>query len=104
MARYRFAERAALDLDEIWVNIATDNIEAADRVIEQIHHTASLLAANTKMGRARPELIAELRSFPTQTPYILYYIVEKGEGLAIVRVLHHARDVELAFFGEVDTE
>lgn len=98
MARYRFAERARDDLDEIWVTIAVDNVDAADRVTDQIHATAALLASNPNMGRARPELLPELRSFPTKTPYIIYYAPEpKGKGVVIVRVLHHARDVESAF-------
>jgi toxin ParE1/3/4 len=97
MAGYRFAERAAVDLDEIWVSIAVDNMDAADQVTDQIHATAKLLAANALMGPS-PELLADLRSFPTKTPYIIFYSPEpSGEGVVIVRVLHHARDVDAMF-------
>ena len=46
------------------------------------------------MGRARPELAAGLRSFPTQTPYILYHLPDDAGGIIVVRVLLHARDIE----------
>ena len=49
------------------------------------------------MGRARPELADGLRSFPTRTRYILYYLVD-GADVVIVRVLHHARDIDPEFF------
>jgi len=45
-----------------------------------------------KTGRARDELAAGLRSWPTSTPYILFYFVD-ADGITIARVLHHARDV-----------
>ncbi|NBO45027.1 MAG: hypothetical protein EBU87_10115 [Betaproteobacteria bacterium] len=35
---------------------------------------------------------AGLRSWPTSTPYVLYYS-PVPDGLIIVRVLHHARDI-----------
>ena len=44
------------------------------------------------MGRTRDELAVGLRSWPTSTPYILFYFVE-DDGITVARVLHHARDV-----------
>ncbi|MBI5899284.1 MAG: type II toxin-antitoxin system RelE/ParE family toxin [Rhodocyclales bacterium] len=34
-----------------------------------------------------------VRSWPTSTPYILYYLARKAGGITILRVLHHARDI-----------
>jgi toxin ParE1/3/4 len=45
------------------------------------------------MGRERPELRVGLRSWPTSTAYILYYVPDQ-DGLILVRVLHHARDIQ----------
>jgi plasmid stabilization system protein ParE len=45
-----------------------------------------------KMGRTRDELAAGLRSWPTSTPYILFYFLDT-DGITIARVLHHARDM-----------
>jgi len=49
------------------------------------------------MGRARPELADGLRSIVTRTPYIIFYLPE-ADGLLIVRVLHHARDINEKYF------
>jgi toxin ParE1/3/4 len=103
MARFRLAARAAADLDEIWFTIALDDIAAADRVIDRLYATATLLALQPKIGRTRPELGAELRSFATKTPYLIYY-VPTPEGIAIARVLHHARDVEANFLQVQDDD
>lgn len=88
--------RAEQDLEEIWLHIALDNPAAADGVLDQIAQTCSLLLANPKMGRARPELAPELRSFPASRSYILFYR-PVWNGVEIVRVLHGARDVGVAF-------
>ena len=71
MARFRLAKRAETDLDEIWFTIALDNVDAADRIIDILYEVAELLASRPKMGRARSELAAELRSFATNAPYVI---------------------------------
>jgi len=45
------------------------------------------------MGRARPELAEGVRSWPTSTRYILHYLA-MPEGITVLRVLHHARDIQ----------
>jgi plasmid stabilization system protein ParE len=49
------------------------------------------------MGRARPELADGVRSWPTSTPYILFYLAD-NEGITVLRVLHHAQDVRQVVF------
>jgi toxin ParE1/3/4 len=44
------------------------------------------------MGRARPELAIDLRSFAVRNHVIFYTPLPKG--VEIVRVLHGARDLE----------
>ena len=73
MALFRLVKRAETDLDEIWCTIALDNVDAADRIIDILYEVAELLASRPKMGRARSELAAELMSFATNTPYVIYY-------------------------------
>ncbi|HEY3327298.1 MAG TPA: type II toxin-antitoxin system RelE/ParE family toxin [Novimethylophilus sp.] len=67
----RFAGAAETDLLDLWLTIAEDNPTAADRVLGSIYGTAILIGAQPEMGRARPDLGDELRSFPTRTPYII---------------------------------
>ncbi|WP_366520926.1 type II toxin-antitoxin system RelE/ParE family toxin [Rhodoferax sp.] len=49
------------------------------------------------MGRTRRDLTDDLRSWPTSTPYILFY-TPQADGITIIRVLHHARDVQSSLF------
>ena len=95
MHRLVFTERAQADLLEAWLHIAEDNLAAADKVLDTLEQEAKLLLLQPLMGRARPELGSAVRSWPTSTPYVLFYEVDDME-LTVLRVLHHARDVRLA--------
>ena len=77
---------------EAWLYIAEDSVDAADRLLDQIDTETRTLLTQPKMGRTRDELVAGLRSWPTATPYILFYFAD-DDGITIARVLHHARDV-----------
>ena len=92
MAVLRYTESAENDLLEAWLFIAQDKLQAADRLLDTIDREARYLLAHPHMGRERPELGNGLRSWPTRTPYILFYFVD-GEGVVVARVLHHARDL-----------
>ena len=97
MPRILYASSAEADLQELWLNIAEENLVAADESLDSIHATVSLLGSQPEMGRARPELSGGLRSFPTRTPYIIFYL-PNDDGLLVVRVLHHARDIDAEYF------
>lgn len=92
MGKIRHSASAEADLLEAWLYIADDSIEAADRLLDQIDAETRKLLMQPQMGRARDELATGLRSWPTSTPYLLFYFVD-ADGLTIARVLHHARDV-----------
>ena len=95
MPRLVFTERAQADLLQAWLYIAEDNLAAADKVLDKLEQEATLLLLQPLMGRARPELGSAVRSWPSSTPYVLFYEVDDME-LTVLRVLHHARDVRLA--------
>ena len=97
MPRIRFTHAAEADLLELWLTIAEENPATADESLDSIQATVSLLGSQPEMGRARPELSDGLRSFPTRTPYLIFYL-SKDDGLLVVRVLHHARDIGAEFF------
>lgn len=90
MSQYRVSDVARSDLEAIWLFIAQDNPEAADRFIQVIVSRFPMLASMPKAGRQREELSARLRSFPVGNYVIFYRPMENG--IAIVRVLHGARD------------
>lgn len=92
MNRVLYTRSAENDLLEAWLYVAEGNIEAADRLIDMIEAEGRTLALQPRMGRTREELAAGLRSWPTSTPYVLFYFVAE-HGITVARVLHHARDV-----------
>jgi toxin ParE1/3/4 len=81
----------------LWLNIAEENQVAADESLDVIQAKVSLLATQPEMEIARPELADGLRSIPTRTPYIIFYVANE-EGLLVVRVLHHSRDIDVEYF------
>lgn len=97
MPRIRYTSSAEFDLLDLWVAIAEENPAAADGVLDAIQATVSLLSTQPEMGRPRAELLDGLRSLPTRTPYIIFYLPD-AEGLLVVRVLHHARDIDAEYF------
>ena len=97
MLQLVFTERAQADLLEAWLYIAEENLAAADRVLDTVEQESKVLLMQPLMGRARPELGNQVRSWPSATPYILFYEVDDTE-LTVLRVLHHARDVKLVPF------
>ena len=97
MSTVLFAQSAQTDLLEVWLFIAEENLNAADHVLDTIEQEANILATQSLMGRARPDLAEGIRSWPTSTPYILFYLGH-ADGITVVRVLHHARDVQRIAF------
>ena len=79
------------DLDDIWDFIAQDDPDAADRFIETLHETCSLIFSMPRAGRYRPELARGLRSF-SHGAYVIFYVIE-GDILTIVRIIHGSRDI-----------
>lgn len=97
MARAIFAPTAEADLTGIYDFVATDNRAAAGALIERFERQAQTLANSPGIGRARPELRPDLRSFPVGR-YVLLYRPSEG-GIEVVRVLHGMRDLD-RIFGE----
>jgi len=87
--------RAALDLIDIWVYIGKSSPENADRFLDVLEEKLRLLAEVPGLGRARPDLAANLRGFPFGDYHIFYRPV--GQGIEVVRVLHGARDIDALF-------
>lgn len=83
---------AALDILDVWDHIADDDMVAADRWVDSLDAAFNRLATQPMMGRARPELASDLRSFPFRR-YVIYYL-PLLDGIDVVRVLHSARDID----------
>lgn len=95
MARLTISPEAEQDLVDIWLYIAEDQPLNADRFLARLEEQANKLAEFSNMGVAREELAFALKSFPLDR-YVLFYRTTQ-EGIELVRVLHHSRDVTLIF-------
>ena len=90
-----FSPQAQQDLIDIWDFIAQDDVDAADRVCNDIEQKCEALTQAPGMGRARDELAPSLRSFPVGKYVIFYRLI--ANGIEIARILHGARDFKSIF-------
>ena len=86
---------AETDLDQLWLFIAQDDPVNADRFLDRVADTCALLGDNPLMGRSRPELAPDLRSFPVGGYLIFYQPLD--DGIEIVRIISAARVVDALF-------
>ena len=92
MSRLRIARSAVADLDEIWLYIARkQSVEAAERALDLLTSKFPLLASSPRIGRRRPELGTDTRSFPVQN-FRIYYREERPSLVRILYMRHAKRD------------
>jgi plasmid stabilization system protein ParE len=92
MSDYQFTREALGDLDELWVYIAIENPDAADRVVADILDTCERLGAMPGLGHTREDLTDRpVRFFPVGR-YLVIYRPDRTP-IDIIAVLHSARDV-----------
>jgi toxin ParE1/3/4 len=91
MRGYAFHPEAFADLEEIWEHIAEQNIDAADRVIDEIISTLRTLASSPHIGYRRPELTTRPLRFMVVREYLIAYA--PGENpLWVIAVIHGRRN------------
>lgn len=95
MKTIRLRPKAVQDLDEIWLYVADRDPVAADALIDRMTACFQALCRTSRMGRACPEVMPELRRFPVEN-YLVFYSV-RDRYLIVERVLHGARDIERLF-------
>ena len=90
--------QAEEDLINIWLYIAQDSLENADRFIQYLEDRFLLLAENPLMGQQYPELGKNLRGFVITKNYTAFYQpLSAGDGIEIVHVLNAALEREKHF-------
>lgn len=87
----RLTRRAERDLDEIAAYIAVDNPRAASLLLQRTEELFDSLSVAPKIGRLRPEIAPDLRSFAEGNYVIFYRSVE--DGIVVSRILHGARNL-----------
>jgi toxin ParE1/3/4 len=89
--------QADSDLDDIWYYVASRSrsLDIADRLVDSITDRFLLLASHPNLGRARPDLHPDLRSFPVGEYVIIYRIAD--DGVLVLRVVRGSRNIETLF-------
>lgn len=95
MKRRTLSREAERDLRDIREFITDRNPAAANRLIGHLELGMSLLVDNPAMGRERPDLAENLRSFRVEEYIIYYYPVEYG--IDVARIVHGSRDASRLF-------
>lgn len=89
--RFSLRPQAELDVEDIWLEIAPDDMGAANRMVDRFTQIFVMLGDNPEAGRRRPELGRDIRSFAVGS-YVAFYIAH-ANGAEILRVMHGARDI-----------
>jgi toxin ParE1/3/4 len=90
--------RALTDLAEIWAYIAEDSPDRAEAFVGLLDSKFQALSRRPGLGRRRPELNSDIRSFVVGR-YVVFYL-PLSRGIEVVRVLHGSRDIESIFEDE----
>lgn len=94
MKEYVLAPAAVEDLDEIWLHIARDSIDAAERVLDELEAACELLSGRPHAGHIREELADASVKFWSVGSYLVVYRPDRVP-LEIIRFWHGAeRDAE----------
>jgi toxin ParE1/3/4 len=82
---------ALTDLEEIWEFIAADNLDAADRVLQEIHDAIRSLVPFPQQGHSRPDLTSRPPRFQTVRNFLIAYAADE-QPLLVLAVLHGRRN------------
>lgn len=93
MANYEISREVEEDLRKIWLYGADRwGLKQANHYALKIDEMCEFLVDNRNIGRSRPEVIENLKSYPIGAHSIFYLDTEKT--IYVVRILHQKMDVE----------
>lgn len=96
MKQVQLSRTAYQDLAEIWRYIAEHNIDAADRVRDELELAMRQLAEMPGMGHQRQDVTDPTIRFWRIFTYLIAYRVE-SDALYVLRVVHGARNFRQIF-------
>ena len=91
MKSFGLHPEAYQDLNEIWEYIAADNIEAADRIVEEVFAAIGSLVAFPNQGFKRADLTSRPLRFHPVRNYVIVYAPDE-QPLLVIAVLHGRRN------------
>jgi len=98
MAEVTLRPQAFEDLTEIFAYIYQGSPQHAESFAELVRTNLERLAKRPRLGRSRPELMPDVRSFAAGR-YLIFYL-PRTRGIEVVRVLHGSRDIASIFEDE----
>ena len=94
MSRFVLHPEANSDLDEIWEYIATENLDAADRVRQDLYQAITGLVSFPHKGHRRSDLTSRPLRFLRVRDYLIGYAPEV-QPMLVVAILHGRRNPRL---------
>lgn len=91
MSGFDLHPEALADFEEIWEFIAADNLDAADRVLEEIYDAIRALVPFPHQGHARSDLAARPLRFQHVREFLIAYAPDE-KPLLVIAVLHGRRN------------
>jgi toxin ParE1/3/4 len=88
---YAFHPEAFADVEQLWEYIAEDNIDAADRIIDEIFDALRTLATHPHTGHRRPDLTDRPLRFQPVRDFLIVYAPDEHP-LWVLAVLHGRRN------------
>lgn len=82
---------AVADIEAIWEYIADDNLDAADRILEELYEVIRSLVTFPHQGHIRPDLTSRPLRFQSLRDYVIAYVPD-DKPLAVVAVIHGRRN------------
>ncbi len=91
MSQFVLHPEVYADLNEIWEYIAADNLDAADRVLDEIYESLTSLVRFPHQGHSRLDLTSRPLKFHVVRDYVIAYAPDE-KPLAVIAILHGRRN------------
>ena len=91
MKKFVLHPEAYSDLLEIWEYIASESLEAADRVLDELHEAIQSLGRFPHQGHSRPDLTSRSLQFQVVREYVIAYVPDE-DPLCVIAILHGRRN------------
>jgi plasmid stabilization system protein ParE len=91
MSGFALHPDADADLDEIWEYVAEDDIDAADRLLNEFYEAIGNLVTFPRSGHIRPDLSSRPIRFQLIREYLIAYVPD-SEPLTVLAFLHGRRN------------
>jgi plasmid stabilization system protein ParE len=86
---------AVIDLEEIWLYIASQSVRNADSFLDELYNKCIEISELNGIGHIRDDLFPGMLSLAYKR-YVIFF-VRREEIVEIVRILHGARDIPKVF-------